>query len=226
MRLKQEMEDVATGSAVSISVTDPGFVHDIPAWCNSTGNELLNVNGEKGVYTAVIVKRDGKSHVAGIASMAKHKTIVVFSADLDKVMAAFIIANGAASMGSEVSLFFTFWGLNVLRKTNGPSVKKSMVESLFSFMMPKGASKLGLSRMNFAGLGKRMMVDIMNKKNVAAVPELIQAAKLSGIKLIACSMTMDVMGIHAEELIDGVEIGGVAMYLDKAEAGNVNLFVG
>ena len=128
-------------------------------------------------------------------------------------------------MGSEVTMFFTFWGLNVLRKNESASVRKNLIERMFGMMMPRGAGKLTLSKMNMGGLGTAMMKGIMQKKNVSSLEELIAKAQASGIKLVACSMSMDIMGIRKEELIDDVELGGVAMYLDHAEAGNVNLFI-
>jgi peroxiredoxin family protein len=149
----------------------------------------------------------------------------VFSGDFDRAMAAFIIANGAAAMGSNVTLFFTFWGLNILRRSESVGVDKTLVESMFGWMMPRGANRLTLSKMNMGGMGTSMMKGIMKKKNVQSLPELIQSAKDAGVKLVACTMTMDLMGIKREELIDGIEEGGVAMYLDRAEAGNVNLFI-
>jgi len=145
------------------------------------------------------------------------KTIIVFSGDLDKAMASFIIANGAAAMGNEVTMFFTFWGLNVLRKPDKVKIKKSFLEAFFGWMMPRGAGRLGLSKMNFGGMGASMMRTIMKQKNVSDVQELIETAQSLGVKLIACSMSMDVMGIRAEELIDGVEFAGVATYLGEAD---------
>ncbi|MDK2883326.1 MAG: hypothetical protein PWP58_1662 [Bacillota bacterium] len=153
------------------------------------------------------------------------KTIIVFSGDLDKAMAAFIIANGAAAMGNEVTMFFTFWGLNILRKAKGAKVKKTFLEKLFGWMMPRGPEKLGLSKMNFCGLGPRMMKLMMRQKNVNTLPELIEQAQALGVKIIACSMSMDIMGIHPEELIDGIEFAGVASYLGEADEANVNLFI-
>ncbi|MDK2856498.1 MAG: hypothetical protein PWQ41_948 [Bacillota bacterium] len=153
------------------------------------------------------------------------KTIIVFSGDLDKAMAAFIIANGAAAMGNEVTMFFTFWGLNILRKAKGAKVKKTFLEKLFGWMMPRGPEKLGLSKMNFCGLGPRMMKLMMRQKNVNTLPELIEQARALGVKIIACSMSMDIMGIHPEELIDGIEYAGVASYLGEADEANVNLFI-
>ena len=154
------------------------------------------------------------------------KTIIVFSGDLDKVMAAFIIANGAAAMGDDVTMFFTFWGLNALRKPEKVATsKKSFLQSMFGKMMPRGADKLGISKMNFGGMGASMMKKVMKQQNVTSLPELIRTAKDQGIKMIACAMSMDVMGIREEELMDGLEFAGVATYLGEADEANVNLFI-
>jgi len=159
--------------------------------------------------------------------MAK-KTIIVFSGDYDKVMAAFIIANGAAAMDDEVTMFFTFWGLATLRKpaTGAVSGKpKSTLQKGFSMMLPSNPEKLGLSKFNFGGLGQKMMKKVMKSENVMPISELLATAQEQGIKLIACTMSMDVMGIRAEELIDGIEYAGVATYLGEADEANVNLFI-
>ncbi|RKO66059.1 DsrE/DsrF/DrsH-like family protein [Desulfofundulus salinus] len=153
------------------------------------------------------------------------KTIIVFSGDLDRVMAAFIIANGAAAMGDEVTMFFTFWGLNTLRRPEKVKVKKSFLQALFGWMMPRGANKLGISKMNFGGLGAKMMKIVMRQQNVTPLPKLIESAREQGIRMIACTMSMDVMGIRKEELIDGLEFAGVATYLAEADEANVNLFI-
>jgi peroxiredoxin family protein len=153
------------------------------------------------------------------------KTIIVFSGDLDKAMASFIIANGAAAMGNEVSMFFTFWGLNILRKPDRIRTKKSFLEAMFGWMMPRGAGKLGLSKMNFGGIGAIMMKSIMKQKQVNTIQELIESAQALGVKMIACTMSMDVMGFKEEELIDGLEFAGVATYLGEADEANVNLFI-
>ncbi|MBN2591494.1 MAG: FAD-dependent oxidoreductase [Sedimentisphaerales bacterium] len=224
LQLKEELNKLDVDQAISISTRDPGFATDIPAWCHSTGNELVDLVNEDGAFKATIVKKQTKTCIIS-DSNRKNKTIVVFSGDFDKVMASFIIANGAASMDSDVTMFFTFWGLNVLRKNFSVSVQKSIIEKMFGWMMPRGSSKLKLSKMNMAGLGTAMIKGVMKQKNVPSLETLIEKAKTLGIKLVACSMSMDIMGIKEEELIDGVELGGVAMYLDQAEAGNVNLFV-
>lgn len=160
--------------------------------------------------------------------MAK-KTIIVFSGDFDKMMAAFIIANGAAAMDDEVVMFFTFWGLNALRKADPVPAKvtatKSTLQKMFGAMMPRGAERLGLSKMQFLGAGPFMMKKVMKAENVMTLPELIDTAREQGVKFIACTMSMDVMGIRKEELIDDVEFAGVAAYLGEADESNVNLFI-
>jgi peroxiredoxin family protein len=153
------------------------------------------------------------------------KTIIVFSGDMDKVMASFIIANGAAAMGRPVTMFFTFWGLSVLRKTDKTKVVKSPMEKMFGAMLPKGADKLKISKMNMGGMGTLMMKKIMKDKNVNSLEELIKSAMDNGVKIVACTMSMDVMGMKPEELIDGIEYGGVGYYLGDAEESNVNLFI-
>lgn len=153
------------------------------------------------------------------------KTIIVFSGDLDRVMAAFIIANGAAAMGDDVTMFFTFWGLNALRRPEKVAVKKNFLQAMFGWMMPRGADRLGISKMNFGGLGARMMKLVMKQQNVTPLPELIKTAQEQGIKMVACTMSMDVMGIRQQELIDGLEFAGVASYLAEADEANVNLFI-
>ncbi len=157
--------------------------------------------------------------------MVDKKTIIVFSGDMDKVMASLIIANGAAAMGSEVTMFFTFWGLNTLRKAKKIKVKKDFMEKMFGWMMPRGTEKMGLSKMNYLGMGAAMMKSIMKKKNVNSLPDLLESAQMMGVKMIACTMSMDVMGIREEELIDGIELAGVASYLGEADEANVNLFI-
>jgi peroxiredoxin family protein len=153
------------------------------------------------------------------------KTIIVFSGDLDKAMAAFVIANGAAAMGDDVTMFFTFWGLNILRKPQKIKARKSFLQGMFGAMMPRGASRLGISKMNFGGMGARMMRLVMKQQHVSSIEELIATAQEQGIKMIACTMSMDVMGIRAEELLDGLEYAGVATYLGEADEANVNLFI-
>jgi len=155
----------------------------------------------------------------------KKTTLVLFSGDYDKAMAAYIIANGAAAYDHEVTIFHTFWGLNALRKDEPIAVKKNFMQKMFGKMMPRGAEKMGLSRMNFVGMGPKMIKDIMKKHNALPLPQLIEMAQEQDVKLVACTMTMDLLGLHKDELLDNIIYAGVAAYLGDAQDGNVNLFI-
>lgn len=155
----------------------------------------------------------------------KRTTIVLFSGDYDKAMAAYIIANGAAAYDHEVTIFHTFWGINALRKQEPVAVKKGFLEKMFAKMMPRGAEKLGLSNMNMAGIGPKMIKHVMNKHNALTLTQLVEMAQEQDIKLVTCTMTMDLLGLQKEELLDGIEYAGVAAYLADAEEGTVNLFI-
>jgi peroxiredoxin family protein len=154
------------------------------------------------------------------------KTIILFSGDFDKVMAAFIIANGAAAMGDDVTIFATFWGLNIFRRVEKvPTNGKSTLQSMFGRMMPKGTGKLGLSKMNFAGMGAPMMKKVMKDNGAMSLEELVDSAREQGVKFVACTLSMDILGFKEEEMIDGLEYAGVAAYLGEADEANVNLFI-
>jgi peroxiredoxin family protein/TusA-related sulfurtransferase len=225
MKLKEAIDAASDGEVLEIRATDMGFAADIPAWCTRTGNSLISLNVENGLYIAVVKKGKAVDVCTLPGSARDKKTMVIFSNDFDKMMAAFIIANGAASTGNEITLFFTFWGLNLLRKDFHVKVKKNPIESMFGFMMPRGADKLTLSKMHMGGMGTMMIKQIMKKKNVYSLKELMDSAQKSNVRFVACSMSMDIMGIKKDELIDGVEIGGVASYLEKADAAGYNLFI-
>ncbi|MGN7385876.1 DsrE/DsrF/DrsH-like family protein [Sporosarcina sp. SAFN-015] len=158
-------------------------------------------------------------------SETKKTTIVLFSGDYDKAMAAYIIANGAAAYDHEVTIFHTFWGLNALRKEEQVPVKKGFLEKMFGKMMPRGANKMGISKMNMAGMGPKMIKHVIEKHNAMTLPQLIELAQEQDIKLVACTMTMDLLGLHQDELLDGINYAGVAAYLADAQDGNVNLFI-
>ncbi|MEH6996535.1 DsrE/DsrF/DrsH-like family protein [Neobacillus drentensis] len=155
----------------------------------------------------------------------KKTTIVLFSGDYDKAMAAYIIANGAAAYDHEVTIFHTFWGLNALRKDEDIQVKKGFIEKMFGKMMPRSAEKMGLSKMNFAGFGPKLIKDVIKKHNAMTLPQLIEMAQEQDVKLVACTMTMDLLGLQEKELLENIEYSGVAAYLADAEEGNVNLFI-
>ena len=222
MKVASKIAELNEGSIIEVTSPDRGFKSDIGAWCKTTGNSLLDLKTEKKVITAVI-RKDGKPAVIEKSS-GNGQTIVVFSNDLDKALAALIIANGAKAAGKDVTLFFTFWGLNILRKPQS-RVKKGIIDKMFGLMMPKGTEKLTLSKMNMLGAGSLMMKWVMKQKNVSTLNELLTQAREAGIKFIACNMSMDVMGIKPEELIDGVEIGGVAKYIEESSYSNSNLFI-
>ncbi|HCP14382.1 MAG TPA: pyridine nucleotide-disulfide oxidoreductase, partial [Peptococcaceae bacterium] len=227
MKTAENIKSLQPGEQLKIMASDPAFASDIKVWCERTGNRLLSVERDKHVYSALVergpVPDDNASSIP--AQGGNDKTLVIFSGDLDKAIAAFIIANGAAAMGRKVTMFFTFWGINILRKNQKISVKKNFVESMFGFMMPRGSKKLGLSRMHMGGMGVKMIRGIMKDKNVSSLEELIQSAIDNGVKVLACQMSMDLMGIKEEELLDGVELAGVATFLGSAETSDTNLFI-
>ena len=228
MKVNQVMADLNEGQVLQVMASDLGFAADISAWCNKTGNTLVKT--ERIGKDNIVYLKKGSNQIKDtekemIAPIPQGKTLIVFSGDLDKVLASFIIANGAAAMGRPVTIFFTFWGLNVLRKSDVKVKHKPLLDKMFGWMMPKGIKKLKLSKMNMAGMGTAMMKKVMKDKNVDSLEDLMKAAMANGVRLIACTMSMDVMGIRKEELIDGVEFAGVATYLSAAEDSNVNLFV-
>lgn len=226
MQVKATMDELKEGETLKVTASDPGFYEDINSWCMRTNNDLLERKMDKGIITALIMKGTKLKKVEqNIVNNKDNKTIVVFDGDLDKAIAAFIIANGAASMGKKVTMFFTFWGLNILRREEKVNVKKGFMDRMFGAMMPRGSKKLKLSNMNMMGMGAKMIRKVMKDKNVTSLEDLIKSAVDSGIQIVACQMSMDVMGIRKEELIDGVKIGGVGYYLGEAEDANVNLFV-
>ncbi len=221
------MKSLNDGDVLEVSATDPGFISDIKAWCSNTKNQFICDEKLDNKWVVQLQKGlgDNKDIQDDKGAVLKEKTLVVFSGDLDKAIASFIIANGAKAMGNEVTMFFTFWGLNILRRPEPVSVSKDFMSNMFSKMMPRGSKKLGLSKMNMAGMGPMMIRKVMNDKNISSLEDLIQTGIKSGIRIVACQMSMDVMGITKEELIDGVEIGGVATYLNAADDSNVNLFI-
>lgn len=224
LKLKSGMEQLQAGERLEIKVTDQGFSRDVASWAKMTGNQLVDVKEEKGIITAILEKGGGVCPVVG-GKPSNNKTLIVFSDDLDKALASFVIANGAASTGRKVTMFFTFWGLNVIKKERPGAVKKDAMGKMFGMMLPSGSRELSLSKMNMMGIGSRMMRKIMRDKRIDSLESLIEQAKANGVEFIACQMSMDVMGITREELIDGVNVGGVATYLERAEEANVNLFV-
>ena len=226
LKLKKNMDTMSAGERIEVKATDPGFPRDAEAWCQSTGNRFLSKTNDNGYYTVTIEKGGAQPAMpAAGGAVLKNKTLIMFSDDLDRALATFVLANGAAATGHKVSIFFTFWGLSVIKKEKKPAVKKDFFGRMFSWMLPSDSRKLKLSKMSMCGIGDKMMRNIMRKKNINQLEELRQQAMDSGVEFIACQMSMDMMGVKQEELIDGVTIGGVATYMNRAEDACVNLFI-
>jgi peroxiredoxin family protein/TusA-related sulfurtransferase len=224
-QLRAAVDKIERGQAVEVISTDQGFAADVPAWCRSTGNECVSVEKIPGGKFKATVKKLGQLACTPLTTCHKQMTNVIFSNDLDKAMAALIIANGAAAAGYKTTLFFTFWGLSILRREPDRPLKKGVMEKMFGMMLPKDVNGLKLSKMNMGGMGTMMMHKVMESKHVAPLHELLAQATANGVKLVACSMSMDVMGIDAGELIEGVEIAGVARYIDELSNSSAGLFI-
>lgn len=225
MKLKNTIDDMNEGEQVEIRATDAGFPRDARAWCNTTGNCLVSHTDEGGFHTVIVEKRSRQQASGALQTASKNKTLIMFSDDLDKALATFVLANGASATGHKVSIFFTFWGLNVIKKEQKPGVKKDIFGRMFSWMLPSNSKQLKLSQMSMLGMGDRMMRYIMKKKGISQLEELRQQALDNGVEFIACQMSMDMMGVDKSELLDNVTIGGVATYMERAEEANVNLFI-
>ncbi len=223
LKLYNTIKDADEGDVVTVKATDFGFTTDVESWCQSTGNTLLSLDSTNGVIEAKIQK--GPPKVASGGTMGKNKTLVIFSGEMDKALAGFIIANGVIASGHKAAMFFTFWGLNLLRKNEHVKVKKNLIETMFGWMMPRGTKRAKLSQMHMAGMGTAMIKGIMKKKNVDTLPVMLQTAIDNGVRIQACQMSMDLMGIKREELIDGIEIVGVATMLAASDESNAVIFI-
>lgn len=226
LKLKQAMDVLAVGQQLEVRATDAGFPRDAEAWCRTTGHKFLGKRAEGGIQIVEIEKAAPQVVEATQPQTSEQgKTLILFSDDLDKTLATFVLANGAAATGKKVSIFFTFWGLNAIKKVRKPKVKKDIFGRMFGWMLPADSTQLALSKMNMLGIGSKMMRYLMRKKGVDSLETLRQQAIDLGVEFIACQMSMDVMGIKREELLDNVTVGGVASYMERAEQANVNLFI-
>ena len=226
LKLKKSMEALVPGQLLEVRSTDAGFPRDAEAWCRTTGHKLVEKRSEGGVHYVVIEKATPcATEATKTTTDEKGKTFILFSDDLDKTLATFVLANGAAATGKKVTIFFTFWGLNAIKKVRKPRVEKDFWGRMFGWMLPSDSTQLALSQMNMMGIGAKMMRFLMRKKGVDSLESLRQQAIDSGVEFIACQMSMDVMGVKREELLDEVTVGGVATYMDRAEQANVNLFI-
>lgn len=227
MKLKQNYGNIETGSRLLIKATDPAFGKDVASWCQMMGAKLIDVQDNKGIVQALVEKAEKQPevHDAANVKLPDNKTMIVFSDDLDKALASFVLANGALAAGKKVTMFFTFWGLNIIKKRQKPAVSKDIFGKMFGMMLPSHSGKLSLSKLNMWGMGSLMMRFIMKKKRIDSLESLMQQAIHGGVEMIACTMSMDVMGVKREELLDNVQLGGVAAYMERAEHANMNLFI-
>lgn len=224
VKVTRAIGEMQPSETLQVTATDRGFASDLPAWCISTGNELLSLEEKQGIYNAIV--RKGRSSPAPEkAKTAKSAAMVLFSNDLDKAIAAMIIATGYAALGHKVTVFCTFWGLSVFRKKPSSPVKKDFLSKMFGFMLPGSAKRLALSKMNMMGAGTAMMKHVMKKKNVDSLPDLISQAREMGIRFVACEMSMGIMGITRDELMDGMEFAGVADFAATSEKSDATLFI-
>ena len=199
VQMAEVVQNVLVGDEIQIEATEKAFFSDVNVWSQRTGNELKSLLEKDGVIYATIVKRDAPQSLEK-KDFEHGKTFVVFSGDLDKAIA-------------------------ILRRPDKVRVKKSLIGKMFGFMMPRGSRKLGLSRMNFGGIGAKMIRAVMKQNGFSSLEELIESARQKGVKFVACQMSMELMGITAEELIDGVELGGVATMLGSTEKSDLTYFI-
>jgi peroxiredoxin family protein/TusA-related sulfurtransferase len=229
LKLSETMGTLKVGDEIQVNVSDPGFAQDAPAWARRNGHQLLALTprgpGYEGLFRKGQAGQLSAAAPGGVPAGKLKTSFVVFSGDLDKLIAAFIIANGALAMGEDVSMFFTFWGLNSLRTKNPPRRDRKAMDRMFAAMMPSGADALSLSSMNMLGAGTAMINKVMKKNGVTPLPDMITTAQAGGARLIACTMTMDLLGIAETDLLEGVEFGGVATFLDEAADSRTTLFI-
>ncbi|CAI6057848.1 Coenzyme A disulfide reductase [Paenibacillus sp. JJ-100] len=226
IQVKQQMDQLTDGQTLRVKASDPGFYEDVKAWASMSGSEVLKLEREKGGVIEAVLTKNTSPVTSQPQQLEKGSTMVVFSGELDKAIASFIIANGAAASGRKVTMFFTFWGLNVIRKQEMLQAPvKTGIARMFDLMLPSNSLKLKLSNMNMFGVGAKMIRGLMKKNNVASLEQLMQSAIEQGVEIVACQMSMDLMGIQREELIDQAVIGGVGYYLGQADQANHNLFI-
>lgn len=233
LKVKENIDKMELGQRLNIKASDFGFAADIENWAKATGNTVIKneIEGNKIVATVLkgkenpdeVLKALSKISEGTMTTTPKGATIVLFSGDLDKALASMIIATGAASFGKEVTIFCTFWGLNLLKKN--VKIKKKGIAKLFDIMLPSQANQMPISKMNMAGMGSAMIKEVMKQKNVDALPIMIEKAHQLGVKFVACTMSMDIMGIDKVELFDWVEYGGVATFIGDSEEANMQLFI-
>lgn len=225
VRIKKELDNMKCGEDLKL-LAQASFAPDLANWIHSSGNELLGMEMKEDELEAVIRKAGAETPVSGAAPVRNNDAaIILFSNDLDKALAALIVACGMAAAGSKVTIFFTFWGLSVLRREPAPQVAKNWISRMFGWMLPRGAGHLALSKMNMGGMGTAMMRQVMARENVPTLEALLHQARELGVRFIACEMAMNVMGLRREELIEVDEVAGVASFAAAARQAGSSLFI-
>lgn len=226
IKLNEGLKALPVGTKVRLVATDRHVLAEIENWSAATGNRLITT-GVDGNDVFALVEKSGVPQAQAAAvqpsPVSTDKTILLFSDDFDRVLAALVVANGALALGRRVTLYVTFWGLNALKKKKAPPVKKDILSAMFGLMMPKGAAQLTLSKLNMLGIGTGLMRYIMRKKQVDSIESLLDQALKNGAEVIACQLALDVMGISPTELLDGVKVGGVAAFILAAERSGTSL---
>lgn len=225
VKLKNAIDNMIEGKELIVIATDPGFARDVQSWCVLTGNTLISLKEEAGKVIALVRKSGVNKTENVVMNTSNGQTIIVFSDDLDKALASFVLATGGAAAGKKVTMFFTFWGLSVIRKRKVKGVKKDFLGRMFGMMLPSHSGQLALSKINMGGIGSRLMRFRMKQKRVDSLEVMMESAVHNGVEIIACQMSMDIMGVKKEELRDFAKIGGVATYLEAASSAGINLFV-
>lgn len=245
MAIRKKIPSLAPGQRLCVKASDPGFYNDFPAFCRVGGLEVVSCLKENGIITGVLQKPFGDSiqtdspavNSSNPINKSKDLALVVFSGEMDKVMAAFVLANGAIAMGGKVTMFFTFWGLNALRvehaKINTPKTgddmlshtTHSILDRMMGMMMPKGPDQLPLTHMQMGGMGPMAMKLQMKQKNLPNLPDLMRDARAGNARIVACTMSMSAFGLESEDLLDGIEYGGVADFLEAAGDAKSTLFI-
>jgi peroxiredoxin family protein len=196
---------------------------------SGSGSRPDQIGTQEAIPAAVAVElAEIRKEIAALRAQVPEDraALVVFSGDLDRAIAAFVIATGAAAAGLETTLFFTFWGLSIIKKKNGAAVsKRDLMQKMFAMMTPGSSESLGVSKMNYFGIGATMLRTMMKNQQVSSLEELIELARELGVRMIGCTMSMDVMGVDKAELFDGIELGGVAAFMGEAARARVSLFI-
>ncbi|OPJ62393.1 DsrE/DsrF/DrsH-like family protein [Clostridium oryzae] len=222
--VKRAMSKIKINTILKIRASAPNFYYDVVSWCKVTHNKLVSINTIDHAAEVEIEKTSNNVELNKENSI-KQKTLLIFSDDLDRAAAAFIIANGAIATGNRVTMFFMFWGINIIRKGEKIQKRRTTTDIVTDRFMPRDSRHLKLSRMKVLGIGSRNMRRLMKDRNIGSLEKLIVTAIKGGVNMIACGMSMELLNIKKEELIDGVTIGGVEDFIESGDISQFSLFI-